>query len=238
MPLAQRGSRNALLIRLSRALASPPAPPVQGGTPLGSKRAERAADGHQFARREAIELAMRGGVGSDCLTDMWLSSRRLAFVDLSAGPFQWGPAVGGEGVRTLSSLPDLQSFTEEGPMLGSFTEERPLLGIQELRRVSGEQAGKRSNGEADLQALRAERALLDDMVSSACALVSAAEEENDSVTEDCSSLQRQRAELDRLLALAPSGEAAAVRWSGPLHGAHMAAGEDSHDPLLSRIAAA
>ncbi|RZC56814.1 hypothetical protein C5167_015681 [Papaver somniferum] len=30
-----------------------------------------------------------------------------AFIDLSAGPFTWGPSVGGEGVRTVHSLPNV-----------------------------------------------------------------------------------------------------------------------------------
>jgi hypothetical protein len=33
---------------------------------------------------------------------------RWAFIDLTAGPFSWGPAVGGEGVRTELSLPNVQ----------------------------------------------------------------------------------------------------------------------------------
>lgn len=32
---------------------------------------------------------------------------RWAFIDLTAGPFAWGPAVGGEGVRTELSLPNV-----------------------------------------------------------------------------------------------------------------------------------
>ena len=32
---------------------------------------------------------------------------RWAFIDLTAGPFSWGPAVGGEGVRTEISLPNV-----------------------------------------------------------------------------------------------------------------------------------
>lgn len=32
---------------------------------------------------------------------------RWAFIDLTAGPFSWGPAVGGEGVRTEFSLPNV-----------------------------------------------------------------------------------------------------------------------------------
>lgn len=33
---------------------------------------------------------------------------RWAFIDLSAGPWSWGPAVGGEGVRTELSLPNVE----------------------------------------------------------------------------------------------------------------------------------
>lgn len=36
---------------------------------------------------------------------------RWAFIDLSAGPFSWGPAVGGEGVRTEASLPNVERTT-------------------------------------------------------------------------------------------------------------------------------
>lgn len=48
------------------------------------------------------------GVHAECLTDMWIGKDRWAFIDLSAGPFSWGPAVGGEGVRTELSLPNVE----------------------------------------------------------------------------------------------------------------------------------
>ncbi|KAM1270279.1 hypothetical protein ACFX2J_031219 [Malus domestica] len=44
----------------------------------------------------------------ECLTDTWIGKERWAFIDLSAGPFSWGPAVGGEGVRTELSSPNVQ----------------------------------------------------------------------------------------------------------------------------------
>jgi len=34
----------------------------------------------------------------NCLVDSWVGSGRVAFLDLSAGPCEWGPIVGGEGV--------------------------------------------------------------------------------------------------------------------------------------------
>jgi hypothetical protein len=47
------------------------------------------------------------GLHAECLTDIWIGRNRFAFVDLSAGPFAWGPAVGGDGVRTELSLPSV-----------------------------------------------------------------------------------------------------------------------------------
>ncbi|CAN1330903.1 hypothetical protein LINPERPRIM_LOCUS35138 [Linum perenne] len=48
------------------------------------------------------------GFQPECLTDTWIGKDRWAFIDLSAGPFSWGPAVGGEGVRTELSLPNVE----------------------------------------------------------------------------------------------------------------------------------
>ncbi|XP_072991194.1 uncharacterized protein [Typha latifolia] len=56
------------------------------------------------------------GLHPDCLTDTWIGSERWAFIDLSAGPFSWGPAVGGEGVRTELSLPNV------GKTIGAIAE--------------------------------------------------------------------------------------------------------------------
>ncbi|XP_065881246.1 uncharacterized protein [Euphorbia lathyris] len=46
-------------------------------------------------------------IHAECLTDTWIGRERWAFIDLTAGPFSWGPAVGGEGVRTEISLPNV-----------------------------------------------------------------------------------------------------------------------------------
>ncbi|XP_021275633.1 uncharacterized protein LOC110410319 isoform X2 [Herrania umbratica] len=58
-----------------------------------------------------LERELRSGEFSDhhaeCLTDTWIGKDRWAFIDLTAGPFSWGPAVGGEGVRTELSLPNV-----------------------------------------------------------------------------------------------------------------------------------
>lgn len=40
---------------------------------------------------------------------------RWAFVDLTAGPFSWGPAVGGIGVKTEITLPSVDKLLENRP---------------------------------------------------------------------------------------------------------------------------
>ena len=45
------------------------------------------------------------GQHGDCLVDNWAGRGRTSFIDLTAGPFQWGPLVGGEGVRSNRTLP-------------------------------------------------------------------------------------------------------------------------------------
>nr|XP_027193121.1 uncharacterized protein LOC101514755 isoform X5 [Cicer arietinum] len=63
-----------------------------------------------------------GGLQAECLTDTWIGKdSRWAFIDLSAGPFSWGPAVGGEGVRTEASLPNVERTI--GATAGKISEE-------------------------------------------------------------------------------------------------------------------
>ena len=47
---------------------------------------------------------------SGCIVDTWVGQKwRLAWIDLSAGPFWWGQTVGGEGLRTEVSVPEVPS---------------------------------------------------------------------------------------------------------------------------------
>ncbi|CAL5058310.1 unnamed protein product [Urochloa decumbens] len=55
----------------------------------------------------ALKSSGLKGLHAECLTDIWIGRERFAFVDLSAGPFAWGPSVGGDGVRTELSLPNV-----------------------------------------------------------------------------------------------------------------------------------
>ncbi|AQK70816.1 hypothetical protein ZEAMMB73_Zm00001d016452 [Zea mays] len=57
--------------------------------------------------QSALKSSDLKGLHAQCLTDIWIGRERFAFVDLSAGPFAWGPSVGGDGVRTELSLPNV-----------------------------------------------------------------------------------------------------------------------------------
>lgn len=63
-------------------------------------------DVKSFLERE-LKSGEFSGVHIECLTDTWIGKDRWAFIDLTAGPFSWGPGVGGEGVRTEQSLPNV-----------------------------------------------------------------------------------------------------------------------------------
>lgn len=55
-----------------------------------------------------LKAGQFSGFHAECITDTWIGNHRWAFIDLTAGPFSWGPAVGGEGVRTELSLPNVE----------------------------------------------------------------------------------------------------------------------------------
>lgn len=60
------------------------------------------------ARRDALGMVRSLDAPTEtALTDLWLAEARWALVDLSAGPFSWGPSLGGTGLRAVSSVPRL-----------------------------------------------------------------------------------------------------------------------------------
>ncbi|XP_078166065.1 uncharacterized protein LOC144560694 isoform X1 [Carex rostrata] len=79
-------------------------------TDLVFEKAAQMVHGRKDGVNAILERELKSdlqGLHSDCLTDSWIGKDRWAFLDLSAGPFAWGPAVGGEGVRTELSLPNV-----------------------------------------------------------------------------------------------------------------------------------
>lgn len=69
-----------------------------------------------LALQRELRQEKNAGLHPDCLVDMWVGKERWAFVDLTAGPFSWGPAVGGVGVRTETTLPSVDKLLEKLPV--------------------------------------------------------------------------------------------------------------------------
>lgn len=61
----------------------------------------------KLALQKGLKSGELSNLHAECLTDTWIGKDRWAFIDLSAGPFTWGPAVGGQGVRTEETLPNV-----------------------------------------------------------------------------------------------------------------------------------
>ena len=84
---------------------------------------------------EAPLLGQKARLADDfdenCLVDNWVASDRLAWIDLTAGPFTWGPVAGGAGVRTHSTLPAVSEMVEEYYQPVDDTYEQPAGGTDE-----------------------------------------------------------------------------------------------------------
>jgi len=76
------------------------------------RQAEQLLHGKSFdlalTLRKELKSPKMLGLHPECLVDSWIGKERWAFLDLTAGPFSWGPTVGGEGVRTEISLPNVE----------------------------------------------------------------------------------------------------------------------------------
>ena len=151
-PLEDRATPQALLGGVAALLSSAPAP-LDATEEAGLGEAEAARRSREVraygAELHAVEEAMRHEATPECLTDLYLTER-LAWVDLGAGPFAWGPVVGGEGVRTHSSLPDLR---------GAWQGPEPDLGVAK--------GGEEETGPS-VQELDAERAILHEVTQRTC----------------------------------------------------------------------
>uniref|UniRef100_M4CEP1 DUF7906 domain-containing protein n=1 Tax=Brassica campestris TaxID=3711 RepID=M4CEP1_BRACM len=90
-----------------------------------------------------LEKGLKAGdisnLNAECLTDTWIGKGRWAFIDLTAGPFSWGPSVGGEGVRTELSLPNVgKTIGAVAEISEDEAEERLQVAIQDKFSVFGE----------------------------------------------------------------------------------------------------
>lgn len=46
-----------------------------------------------------------------CLSELWTTRQRTMFLDLTAGPFEWGPVVNNEGAKTSNTIPKVPDFS-------------------------------------------------------------------------------------------------------------------------------
>ncbi|XP_056697255.1 uncharacterized protein [Spinacia oleracea] len=93
----------------------------------------------KLAFQKEIKSGDLGNLHAECLTDTWIGKDRWAFIDLSAGPFTWGPAVGGQGVRTEESLPNVtKTIGAVAEISEEEAEDRLQEAIQERFAVFGD----------------------------------------------------------------------------------------------------
>ncbi|CAJ1951653.1 unnamed protein product [Sphenostylis stenocarpa] len=93
----------------------------------------------KLSLEKALKSGDYSGFQAECLTDTWIGKDRWAFIDLSAGPFSWGPAVGGEGVRTEASLPSVEKTIGSASEISEEEAENRLQdAIQEKFAVFGD----------------------------------------------------------------------------------------------------
>jgi hypothetical protein len=72
----------------------------------GMARRRTLLDAIEWERARATSSANHAKADiSNCVVDAGVSSKRFGWIDLSAGPFAWGPTVGGKGVRTKDTFP-------------------------------------------------------------------------------------------------------------------------------------
>ncbi|CAM6068450.1 unnamed protein product [Sphagnum tenellum] len=87
----------------------------------------KSAEGYSLFR--GIKEGKPSVLQPDCLVDTWVGKERWAFIDLTAGPFTWGPTVGGEGVRVEGSLPSVDNSFGK---LSGVTEEDAQTDLQDM----------------------------------------------------------------------------------------------------------
>lgn len=76
-----------------------------GGLSLHSLTRHMVREGSPYQVRY-IQDVVQGEVPSECLVDAWISKDRFAFLDVAAGPFEWGPRGSDiPGVKTNATVP-------------------------------------------------------------------------------------------------------------------------------------
>ncbi|KAL3688199.1 hypothetical protein R1sor_014508 [Riccia sorocarpa] len=100
--------------------------------------------------RRGLKPGEESGLRSECLVDTWVGPARWAFVDLTAGPATWGPAVGGDGVRTEMTLPSVDRSFAHVPLSSRGDDDEVQEEFQELWRDRFTYIGEEENHAVDM----------------------------------------------------------------------------------------
>ncbi|BBN07833.1 hypothetical protein MPTK1_4g06720 [Marchantia polymorpha subsp. ruderalis] len=110
----------------------------KSGEDIALAKAEQILNGKDMQLAASLRRGLKpdgeSGLRPECLVDTWVGQDRWAFVDLSAGPVTWGPAVGGDGVRTEMTLPSVDISFGHLPLSTTGEDETVQEEFQELWR--------------------------------------------------------------------------------------------------------
>ena len=87
-------------------------------------------------------------IPENCLVENWIGKGRFAFIDLSAGPFTWGPISGGVGVKSERFFPTLSQKQQVQLRYISSTKESKRSG-RKLFQVENENENQNENQNED-----------------------------------------------------------------------------------------
>jgi hypothetical protein len=115
--------------------------------PIVEKAKRIAESGTIYEKKYLRSVQLFDFVHENCLVDMWIGHERFAFVDLSAGPFEWGPTIAGEGIRDRTTWPIVPTLKHKNH---HFDEEHiKTAESPDAAAVSSENTNTNTNTEAD-----------------------------------------------------------------------------------------
>jgi len=62
-------------------------------------------EGWEYERHYLYRVQNFQETREECLVDGWIGHTRYAWMDLTSGPFSWGPTIKGEGTKLESTIP-------------------------------------------------------------------------------------------------------------------------------------
>ncbi|GAM21679.1 hypothetical protein SAMD00019534_048540 [Acytostelium subglobosum LB1] len=153
------------------------------------KHAQNLYDNGNWFEKFYIQSAHNHWVQENCLVDSWISHKRFAFVDLTAGPFSWGPTIGGNGLKSRLTLPKVPDSLQD-----KITSIRQLV----------------QNDKQRLEKLQQELTITQTLYKNTCSSTQV-------VDENCQNLKRNIAKLESILMDTVSWEPFFNNDDSPMH---------------------